>query len=72
MPRGGECVPRGGGCMLRGVSAQGVSAQEGVCPGGVCRGVSAGVSAVPPVDRIFDTRLVKILPCRNFVADRKN
>ena len=58
-----------------GVSARGrVSAQGGgVCPGGVvsARGMSAPVHAGihPPCERNDWQTPVKILPCRNFVAD---
>ena len=59
----------------RGVSAQGVSAQgeclpRGCLPGGVYPSIHWGRHPAP-VDRILDT-LLKILPCRNFVANGKN
>ena len=61
-----------GGCLARrGVSAQGVSTQEGViCPGGGSlprRGVSAeGCLPLPPVNRMTDR--CKALPCHNFIV----
>ena len=56
----------GWGWVCRGGSAWGVSAQGGVCPGGGC--LPGGVSAQGTE---WQTG-IKILPCRNFVADGKN
>ena len=74
--QGRWCLPRGGGvCPGEGVSAQGrgcLPRGGGVCPG---EGVSArGVSGRhPPVNRMTDRQTpVKILNCRNFVADGNN
>ena len=67
---------------LLGVSAQGVSIQGDVCPGGsafqgevsaqggsACQGRGCVWQTPPSVDRILDT-LVKTLPFRNFVGGR--
>ena len=74
------CVCLGGSVCLGGVSAQGgvcpggVSLED-VCLGGVCLGGACpgGVSAKhsPPCEKNDCQTPVKILPCRNFVADGK-
>ena len=53
--------------LCRGVSARGVSVQEGVRPGGC---LPRGVCGRPPVNRMKTG--VKTSPCRNFVAGGNN